>query len=94
MAHETPKVELAGELLAPEGGEEAVERGDPGVGGRVLAAEGCEVGAGVRLDGPLVLGQGCGIGAGARVKESVVLPGAKVPQDALVAGGVYGRKAA
>jgi mannose-1-phosphate guanylyltransferase len=88
------EVELAGELLAPEGGEEAVERGDPGVGGRVLAAEGCEVGAGVRLDGPLVLGQGCAIGAGARVKESVVLPGAQVPQDALVAGGVYGRKAA
>ncbi len=88
------EVELAGELLAPEGGEEAVERGDPGVGGRVLAAEGCEVGAGVRLDGPLVLGQGCVIGAGARVKESVVLPGAQVPQDALVAGGVYGRKAA
>ena len=90
----TVEVELAGELLAPEGGEEAVERGDPGVGGRVLAAEGCEVGAGVRLDGPLVLGQGCAIGAGARVKESVVLPGAQVPQDALVAGGVYGRKAA
>jgi mannose-1-phosphate guanylyltransferase/mannose-1-phosphate guanylyltransferase/phosphomannomutase len=88
------EVELAGELLAPEGGEEAVERGDPGVGGRVLAAEGSEVGAGVRLDGPLVLGQGCAIGAGARVKESVVLPGAQVPQDALVAGGVYGRKAA
>jgi mannose-1-phosphate guanylyltransferase len=88
------EVELAGELLAPEGGEEAVERGDPGVGGRVLAAEGCEVGAGVRLDGPLVLGQGCAIGAGARIKESVVLPGAQVPQDALVAGGVYGRKAA
>src|SRR6476469_9115566 len=74
------EVELAGELLAPEGGEEAAERGDPGVDGRVLAAEGCEVGAGVRLDGPLVLGQGCAIGAGARVKESVVLPGAKVPQ--------------
>jgi mannose-1-phosphate guanylyltransferase len=88
------EVELAGELLAPEGGEEAVERGDPGVGGRVLAAEGCELGTGVRLDGPLVLGQGCAIGAGARVKESVVLPGAQVPQDALVAGGVYGRKAA
>jgi mannose-1-phosphate guanylyltransferase len=88
------EVELAGELLAPEGGEEAVERGDPGVGGRVLAAEGSEVGAGVRLDGPIVLGQGCAIGAGARIKESVVLPGAKVPQDALVAGGVYGRKAA
>jgi mannose-1-phosphate guanylyltransferase len=88
------EVELAGEVLGPEGGEEALERGDPGVDGRVLAAQGCEIGAGVRLDGPLVLGEGCSIGAGARVKESVVLPGAQVPQGALVAGAVYGRKAA
>jgi mannose-1-phosphate guanylyltransferase len=88
------EVEPAGELLGPEGGEEALERGDPGVDGRVLAAQGCEIGAGVRLDGPLVLGEGCSIGDGARVKESVVLPGAQVPQGALVAGAVYGRKAA
>ncbi len=88
------EVEPAGELVGPEGGEEALERGDPGVDGRVLAAQGCEIGAGVRLDGPLVLGEGCSIGAGARVKESVVLPGAQVPQGALVAGAVYGRKAA
>ena len=47
---------------------------------------GCEIGAGVRLDGPLVLGEGCTIGAGARVKESVVLPGADVPQGALRCG--------
>jgi mannose-1-phosphate guanylyltransferase len=87
-------VELAGELVDPEGGEEAVERGDPGVDGRVLAAEGCEIGAGVRLDGPLVLGEGCAIGAGARVKESVVLPGANIPAGALVASAVYGHTAA
>jgi mannose-1-phosphate guanylyltransferase len=88
------QVELAGELLEPSGGEEALERGDPGVGGRVLAGEGCEIGAGVRLDGPLVIGAGCTIGAGARVKESVVLPGAEVPPGALVASAIYGREAA
>jgi mannose-1-phosphate guanylyltransferase len=87
-------VELAGELLEPEGGEEALEGGHAGVGGRVLAAGGCEIGARVRLDGPLVLGERCTIGAEARVKESVVLPGAEVPQGALVASAVYGRKAA
>jgi mannose-1-phosphate guanylyltransferase len=87
-------VELAGELLEPQGGEEAVERGDPGVAGRVLAAAGCEIDEGVRLDGPLVLGKGCVIGSGAHVKEAVVLPGAAVPPDALVASAVYGRKAA
>ena len=88
------QVELAGELLEPSGGEEALERGDPGVGGRVLAGEGCEIGAGVRLDGPLVIGAGCTIGAGARVKESVVLPEAAVPPGALVASAIYGREAA
>ena len=55
---------------------------------------GCEIGAGVRLDGPLVIGAGCTIGAGARVKESVVLPGAEVPPGALVASAIYGREAA
>jgi mannose-1-phosphate guanylyltransferase len=90
----TVKVELTGELLEPSGGDEALERGDPGVGGRVLAGKGCEIGAGVRLDGPLVIGAGCTIGAGARVKESVVLPGAEVPPGTLVASAIYGRQAA
>ncbi len=88
------EVEPAGELLDPWGGDEALERGDPGVCGRVLAAEGCEIGAGVRLDGPLVIGAGCTIGAGARVKESVVLPEAEVPPGALVASAIYGSQAA
>jgi mannose-1-phosphate guanylyltransferase len=88
------EVELGGELLEPSGGDEAVERGDPGVGGRVLAAEGCEIGAGVRLDGPLVIGAGCTVGAGARIKESVLLPGAGVPPGALLASAIYGREAA
>ena len=88
------EVELAGELLEPSGGDEALERGDPGVGGRVLAAEGCEIGAGVRLDGPLVIGAGCTIGAGARVKESVRPAGGEVPPGALVASAIYGRQAA
>jgi mannose-1-phosphate guanylyltransferase/mannose-1-phosphate guanylyltransferase/phosphomannomutase len=87
-------VELAGELLEPSGGDEALERGDPGVSGRVLAAEGCGIEGGVRLDGPLVMGAGCTIGAGARVKESVVLPGAQVPPGALVASAIYGRESA
>jgi mannose-1-phosphate guanylyltransferase len=90
----TVQVEPAGELLPSSGGDEALEHGDPGVAGPVLAAEGCEIGAEVRLDGPLVMGAGSTIGDGARVKESVVLPGAEVPPGALVASAIYGRKAA
>jgi mannose-1-phosphate guanylyltransferase len=84
------RVEAAGELLDGAGGEEAVERGDPGVSGRVLVGEGCEIDHEVRLDGPLVVGDGCTIGRGSRITHSVLLPGAQVGPGSLVAGAVYG----
>lgn len=86
-------VELKGELLEPSGGEDALEAGEPGVSGRVLAAEGCRIDPTARLDGPLVIGRESSVGSGACLKESVVLPGADVPEGALVAGAVYGRRA-
>ncbi len=89
---EEVRVDSAGSLLEPSGGDEAVEAGDPGVSGRVLVADGCELHPTARLDGPLVLGEGASVGAGARVKESVVLPGAAVPDGAVLAGAVYGRR--
>ncbi len=52
-------VELGGTLLAESGGDRAAESGDPGVSGRVLVAEGCEIDPSSRLDGPLVIGEGC-----------------------------------
>jgi NDP-sugar pyrophosphorylase family protein len=79
--------------LEPSGGEQAIEAGEPGVSGPVLVAEGCRIDPMARLDGPLVIGRESTVGAGARVKESVVLPGADVPEGALVAGAVYGRRA-
>lgn len=62
------------------------------VNGRVLVGPGAEVGDGVRIDGPLVIGDGARIGAGARVKESVLLPGTDLPADAMVVGGIVGRR--
>jgi len=62
------------------------------VNGRVLVGPGAEVGDGVRLDGPVVIGDGARIGAGAQIKESVLLPGADVPVDAMVVGGIAGRR--
>ncbi len=88
----TVRVEAAGELLDEAGGEEALERGDPGVSGRVLVAEGCEIDETARLDGPLVIGEGCVIGSGARATQAVLLPGARVAPGSLVAGAVYGRR--
>ncbi len=82
---------LGGTLLEPSGGESALATGDPGVGGPVLAAEGCRLDPGARLDGPLVIGAGSVVGEGARVRHSVLLPGSAVPPGAIVAGAVYGR---
>jgi mannose-1-phosphate guanylyltransferase/mannose-1-phosphate guanylyltransferase/phosphomannomutase len=86
------QVEPGGTFLDPSGGDEALERGDPGVSGRVLVGEGCDLDPQARLDGPLVIGDACRIGAGAHVRESVLLPGAEVPAGALVASAIYGRQ--
>lgn len=62
--------------------------------GPVLLGDGAEVGAGARLDGPLVIGAGASIGAGAMVRESVLLAGAEVPADGLLAGAIAGNASA
>jgi mannose-1-phosphate guanylyltransferase len=75
-----------------------IDDGDPSLGaevdagGPILIADGVTIGAGARLDGPLVLGPGSMIGAGARVRESVLLPGATVADEALIAGAIVGRR--
>ncbi len=81
-------VEPSGELL--DGGA------GPGLGpevtleGPVLLGAGAEVGAGAQLDGPLVIGPDASIGAGAQVRRSVLLAGAAVPADGLLAGAIAG----
>ena len=85
------EAQVDGTLLEASGGESELASGDPGVGGRVLAADGCRLDPGARLDGPLVIGAGSVIGEGARVRRSVLLPGSEVPPGAIVAGAVYGR---
>jgi mannose-1-phosphate guanylyltransferase/mannose-1-phosphate guanylyltransferase/phosphomannomutase len=81
-------VEPAGEIV-----ESATAAGlddDVELAGPVLMGEGVRVGDGARLDGPLVIGPGAQIGPGARLRESVLLPGAEVPADGLLAGAIAG----
>ena len=80
-------VEPLGRLVdsADEGGLDGVELTGP-----VLLGDGAEVGDGARLDGPLVIGPGASIGAGAMVRQSVLLAGAEVPADGLLAGAIAG----
>lgn len=62
--------------------------GDVEVEGAVLFGHGCRIGAGASLVGPLVIGPGAVIGAGAQVKESLLLPGAQVPDGGVLARGI------
>jgi mannose-1-phosphate guanylyltransferase/mannose-1-phosphate guanylyltransferase/phosphomannomutase len=83
------KAEPAGRLVDGDRGDalgEGVE-----LSGRALVGDGARIAAGARLEGPLVIGPGAVIGAGARVRESVLLRGAAVPEDGLLAGAIAGR---
>ncbi len=83
------EVEAAGELIDGDGDARLGPQVE--VDGRVLLDEGASIGSGVRLDGPLVIGSGVSIGAGARVRESVLLSGAEVPAEGMLAGSIAGR---
>jgi mannose-1-phosphate guanylyltransferase len=73
-------VELEGDLLEDGGG------GDAEVTGPVLLGRGGELGAASWIHGPAVVGEGARVGAGAKLREVVVLPGAAVPDGAVLAG--------
>jgi mannose-1-phosphate guanylyltransferase len=85
-------VEPAGELVDTAAGGTLADEVE--AFGPVLIGEGAKLGAGARVEGPAVLGQESRVGAGARVKGSVLLPGAEVPDQALLAGAIVGRRGA
>ena len=49
-----------------------------------------QIGAGVRLTGPLVLGDGARVGAGAQLRESILFPGTEVAPGAILIGAIAG----
>jgi mannose-1-phosphate guanylyltransferase/mannose-1-phosphate guanylyltransferase/phosphomannomutase len=82
------EVEPAGELV--DSAAAAGLDGEVELAGPVLLGENVRIGNGARLDGPLVIGPGTQVGAGARVRESVLLPGAEIPAEGLLAGAIAG----
>lgn len=82
-------VDLAGEMVG-EGDGERLAAGVE-LTGKVLLGEGVTVGKGATIDGPCVIGPGASIGAGAKVKQSVLLAGAQVPEQGLLANAIAGR---
>jgi mannose-1-phosphate guanylyltransferase/mannose-1-phosphate guanylyltransferase/phosphomannomutase len=90
------EAEPAGERVRGSDDEEAPAPQEGGwtLSGPALVGAGAEIGAGARLDGPLVVGPGARVGEDACVRQSVLLPGARVPADALVAGAIVGARRA
>jgi mannose-1-phosphate guanylyltransferase len=92
---------LRGELhLEMEGGEVAPGvravgssplREDTDVEGPVWIGRDVELGAGVRLTGPIVLGDGASVGDRAQLRESIVFPGTELSPDAILIGAIAGR---
>jgi mannose-1-phosphate guanylyltransferase len=56
----------------------------------VYVGEDCEIGADVRLIGPLVLGDGCRVGERAAIRDSVLWPGTEVGTHEVLIGAVAG----
>jgi mannose-1-phosphate guanylyltransferase len=73
---------------SPVGAADVSERAE--LTGPVLLGPGCSVGTGVWLHGPAVIGERARIGPRARLREAVVLPGAEVPEGAVLAGAIIG----
>ena len=89
-------VDREGELVTGSDDEEAPAAQDGGweLSGTVLVGPGARIATGARIDGPVVVGPGARVGAGARVRRSVLLSGAEIPENALVAGAIVGRRGA
>ena len=49
-----------------------------------------QIGAGVRLMGPIVLGDGARVGDGAQLRESIVFPGTEVAPESILIGAIAG----
>jgi mannose-1-phosphate guanylyltransferase len=56
----------------------------------VYVGAGCEIGAGARLTGPVVLGDRCRVGERAAIRDSILWPGTEVAPHEVLIGAVAG----
>jgi mannose-1-phosphate guanylyltransferase len=86
------QLEMDGEQVRP--GVTAVGpsplREDTDVDGEVWIGRDVQIGAGVRLMGPIVLGDGAKVGDGAQLRESILFPGTDVARDSILIGAIAG----
>ena len=60
------------------------------VEGPVWVGHHVQIGAGVRLMGPIVLGDGARVGDRAQLRESIVFPGTEVADESILIGAIAG----
>ncbi|HEX4483739.1 MAG TPA: sugar phosphate nucleotidyltransferase [Solirubrobacteraceae bacterium] len=65
-------------------------REDTDVDGDVWIGRDVQIGAGVRLMGPIVLGDGTRVGDGAQLRESIVFPGTELAAESILIGAIAG----
>jgi mannose-1-phosphate guanylyltransferase len=86
------RLEVEGEEVSPgvvlAGGRELP--GDTEVEGPAWIGHDVQIGAGVRLMGPVVLGDGATVGDRAQLRETIVFPGTTVADDSILIGAISG----
>jgi mannose-1-phosphate guanylyltransferase len=65
-------------------------REDTEVEGSIWIGRDVQIGAGVRLMGPIVLGDGAKVGDGAQLRESIVFPGTEIGARSILIGAIAG----
>jgi mannose-1-phosphate guanylyltransferase len=65
-------------------------REDTDVDGSAWIGRDVQIGARVRLMGPIVLGDGAQVGDGAQLRESIVFPGTEVTPESILIGAIAG----
>jgi mannose-1-phosphate guanylyltransferase len=80
-AEARPGVTVAGDSSLPESTD---------VDGSVWIGRDVQIGAGVRLMGPVVLGDGARVGDGAQLRESIVFPGTEIASGSILIGAIAG----
>jgi mannose-1-phosphate guanylyltransferase len=85
-------LQVEGEELAPglvvSGGRSLPQ--DAEVEAPVWIGRDVQIGAGVRLMGPVVLGDGARIGDRAQLRETIVFPGTEVAEESILIGAIQG----
>jgi mannose-1-phosphate guanylyltransferase len=86
------RLQIEGEEVSPgvtvAGGSSLRE--DMEVEGPVWIGRDVQIGAGVRLMGPVVLGDGAVVGERAQLRESIVFPGTEIARESILIGAIAG----